>query len=240
MNDSEGQNRFNGPRVNYDREMQVENQTNFESRGTRGFRDRGSYRQNLNYNDRQNYYSQQSEKAREPDQNKRPDNILKAPIINGNLSPRPVNNYLKEINYKRKHVELAELIVKSVCEMGSWIILVIKDRNFLIIYDTILNKFTENQQYVNNEINDVIIDVKGGCFGDFNGTKFSALAYNKFNEVDLSLTFVNKLFSSGHTHGVPILELFADQYENFVRCSDRSIPYIAFLLVCFNIRRKFT
>lgn len=163
-------------------------------RGDRGDRgDRGRGRSDQNYNERRNYYDQQQENPQwnQPTYDTRgpkdPNIAPKNPSAIGKLNALSLNHYLKELNDQRNQARIGPLIVKEAIDIGSGIVLVIRDRTFFIYYDTATQTFFDTQKYISTECNDSILGMKTGAFSDFVNMNFTAIAYNKFNELNLRL-----------------------------------------------------
>jgi hypothetical protein len=94
---------------------------------------------------------------------------------------------LKELNEQRNQARIGPLIVQEAIDVGPGIVLVIRDRTFVVYYDTATQTFLDSQKYISTECNDSILGMKSCSFSDFANMNFTAIAYNKFNELNLRL-----------------------------------------------------
>jgi hypothetical protein len=108
-------------------------------------------------------------------------------------------------NARRAHnnssdFKIPELNVNKVELFGNFIVFLIKGKNFVLVYNLEKKKFLPRQKYLNSEIDESVLDVVIGKFGDID-TDFAAIVYTKFNELNLSMRWINKFWNDFHTEG---------------------------------------
>lgn len=112
-------------------------------------------------------------------------------IQSENLKFLSENDYLFNNNSICRQVGWPELTVKSVTSVDNFLVFLIENRNFFLLYDTLKKSFVEKQQYLQADINDSISTLTTGSFGDIPNTIFSAFVYYRVNEVTLSFSWIN-------------------------------------------------
>ena len=108
-----------------------------------------------------------------------------------NLKFLSENDYLFNNNSICRQVGWPELTVKSVVSVEHFLVFLIENRNFFLLFDTQKKSFVEKQQYLQADINDSISQLTTGPFGDIPNTSFSAFVYYRVNEVTLSFSWSN-------------------------------------------------
>ena len=114
--------------------------------------------------------------------------------MNVNNSPNVNKTFealdLKELNYKRKGGGLSNLIISSSVQLGQMVLLVLKNEQFVVIFKLDDNQFIPNPLYINCDINEKILGIKSGSFGNIEGD-FIFVNYINFN--NLSLQYSSRL-----------------------------------------------
>lgn len=91
---------------------------------------------------------------------------------------------LKELNFNRKQGGLSNLIISSVVQVAKMLLLIIKNEQFVILFNLENNQFLQNPLYINCDINQKILSVKSGAFGNIEG-QFIFVNYLNFNNLTL-------------------------------------------------------
>lgn len=97
---------------------------------------------------------------------------------------------LKELNFKRKGGGLSNLIISSSVQLGQMVVLILKNQQFVVIFKLDDNQFIPNPLYINCDINEKILAIKSGSFGNIEGD-FIFVNYINFNH--LSLQYSSRL-----------------------------------------------
>lgn len=91
---------------------------------------------------------------------------------------------MKELNFQRKQNNIDELYIREATLIDNKLFLRLGEKNFLFVYDLTTKAFMPNQAYINTMINDVVLKLKTGVFGDI-GVPFAAVGYTKFNDLEM-------------------------------------------------------
>ena len=162
--------------------------------------------------------------------------VHKRPVATANLKECIVTEFIKEINFKRRQANLPEMFIKRAIQFGTWIMLLIRDRNFVIVYDTTSNTFDEQQRFIHADINEVVLDAQLGPFGDIPNVNFCAISYIKFNEIALHLRPANQLLRFNNPSGLCIRQLQFCEPGNFRRLAHRSFADVILAFIRVNLR----
>lgn len=107
-------------------------------------------------------------------------------------------NNLRRVNNSKSDFKIPELLFNKCALFDNKIIIMIKGKNFILEFDFVKKEYGKRQKYVNSEIDESILDIKIGKFGNIE-SEFSAIAYTKFNELNLTMRCVNKFWSNNNT-----------------------------------------
>lgn len=97
---------------------------------------------------------------------------------------------LKQLNLRRKQGGLQHLIVASVVQLGKMLLLLIKNEQFVVLFSLGNNQFLPDPLYINCDINEKILSIRSGAFGNIEG-QFIFVNYIHFN--NLSLEYSSRL-----------------------------------------------
>ena len=97
-----------------------------------------------------------------------------------------VNGYCKDLNWP-------QLTPKSMHLIENWLVFIIEDHWYYLIFDLTKKIFTEKQHYLLSDINQPLEVVTSGYFGDVPNCKFSAFGYYKINCLHLAIQYFQKV-----------------------------------------------
>jgi len=115
------------------------------------------------------------------------------------------NDRIKQLNVHRQANGIAKLFINEILTSDNMIIMTVKEKNFVIVYDLSTGTLMDSQIYINTNINDMILKIRKGMFGKL-GTEFAIVGYTKFNEVAIKM--------SSFVLITPVSELF--NHMNFI------------------------
>lgn len=107
-------------------------------------------------------------------------------------------NNMRRINNSKTDFKIPELLFNKCVIYDGKIIILIKGKNFVLEFDYIKKEYNKRQKFVNSEIDESILDIKIGKFGNIE-SEFSAISYTKFNELNLTMRCVNKFRNNNNT-----------------------------------------
>jgi hypothetical protein len=122
-----------------------------------------------------------------------------------NVQDTLTNTDMKDLNLKRKNGGLRNLFFSSVTQVENILLLVVKDVQYIVLFNLETNQFLPNPLYINCDINQKILSIKSGKFGNIDGN-FVFVNYLHFNE--LSLEYSSKILIT------PLSTL--DSHRNFL------------------------
>lgn len=91
---------------------------------------------------------------------------------------------LKELNFQRRQNSIDELYVNEVTLIGNNLFILLNEKNFVFVFDVKDGNFSNSQVYINTKINDVLLKLKTGQFGDIDGF-CCIMGYTAFNEFEM-------------------------------------------------------
>jgi hypothetical protein len=176
-----GPSKFN-PKTPYPHKGKHHNQQNprFNSnnRPNQGFNPNNRYPKNNFPNQKSKYPNNQNKRPHNPHPNQM------AEMNSQNVTQTFEVVDLKELNFKRKQGGLSNLIISSVVQLGQMLLIIIKNEQFVILFNLENNQFLPNPLYINCDINQKILSVKSGTFGNIEG-QFIFVNYIHFNNLSL-------------------------------------------------------
>ena len=122
------------------------------------------------------------------------------------------------MNSSRRNNGLDFLIISQVVHIGHFFLLVVKSKNFIIIFNSETNAFVKDPLYINADINDSIVTLRACQFGDLPGD-FIAVSYINFNDLKMMtsakilVTPLSRL--DAHSDYVKILMSTMSQLDHF-------------------------
>lgn len=189
--------------------------TSFESRGRGGFRgsnrggfsrDRGDGYVAPRYEQRDTF--KDNDRSFPPHSYSQPKNIpadTEQLIGSKSIELLSTNDRLKQLNIHRQNNGIAKLFISEALVTNDVLVMTVKEKNFVIVYDIATSTLMDSQIYINTNINDTILTIRKGMFGQL-GTEFAVVGYTKFNEVAIKM--------SSYVLITPIASLF--DHINFI------------------------
>ena len=92
--------------------------------------------------------------------------------------------FLSDLNNTRYQNKLPSLIFKGAINIENFSLVWLKNQNFCILFDNQNNCIVENQLSINTDINNAVLEIKKGKFGDIQAD-FIFVNYIHFNEITL-------------------------------------------------------
>ena len=127
---------------------------------------------------------------------------------------------LKELNFQRKQNNIDELFFREATLIDNKLFMRLAEKNFLFVFDLSNNTFITKQIYINTMINDVVLKLKTGVFGDI-GSPFAAVGYTSFNELEMYMRWLQQFECAHNTHQLHSLTQQLHQPRNFTRSGYR-------------------
>lgn len=94
---------------------------------------------------------------------------------------------IKQLNIHRQTNGIAKLFVSETMIANNYLLMAVKEKNFVIVYDLATSTLMDSQVYINTNINDMIIKMRKGLFGKLGG-EFAIIGFTKFNEVAIKMS----------------------------------------------------
>lgn len=139
------------------------------------------------YHDQKKSYNNSYQKLKQP-RNPPPSQMGQLNTENVNQTFEVVD--LKQLNSRRKQGGLGNLFISSVVRLDKILLLIIKNNQFVVLFNLENNQFMPDPLYINCDINEKILSIKSGQFGNIEG-EFIFVNYINFN--NLSLQYCSRL-----------------------------------------------